>query len=274
MWAIFFARIMSKALQNVRVAIPENRYPEQLAQLLERYGASVISCPLVRETPLESTEGARRFIELCETSVVDYIVFFTGVGVDFLLRAVNKPEALARSKILARGPKAVAALKRAGVRIDLIAESPTTEGIIQTLSKQALNGKSVLVQLYGQENPELCLALEKMGARVTALSLYQYTYASDDAAISGLLSKIRTGEVDAICFTSAPQIRFLMESAAKQGLDGEIQRRLRNDVVVVSIGDVTARGLEASGVKPHVIPEEPRMGAMVKALAEFYQRRS
>src|SRR5262245_56399941 len=129
---------MPNALENVRVAIPENRYPEQLSQLLQRYGATVISCPLVRETPLENAESARRFIELCETSTIDYIVFFTGVGVDFLLRAVNKPEALSRSKILARGPKAVAALKRAGVRIDMIAESPTTEGIIRTLSAHDL----------------------------------------------------------------------------------------------------------------------------------------
>src|SRR5215831_15929572 len=144
-----------KPLENIKVAIPEHRYPEQLAQLLERQGATVISCPLVRETPLEDSGEARQFIELCETTAIDYIVFYTGVGVDFLLRAVNKPEALARSKTIARGPKAVAALKRAGVRVDFVAEEPTTEGIIETLSKQDLKGKSVLVQLYGQELPQL-----------------------------------------------------------------------------------------------------------------------
>src|SRR5262245_13807117 len=144
---------MSKPLQNIRVAIPENRYPEQLAQLLEREGAIVFSCPLVRETPLEDSEGARRFIGLCETTLVDYIIFFTGVGVNHLLKAVNEPEALARAKVLARGPKAIAALKRAGVRVDLVADSPTTEGILQTLSRHDLKGKSVLVQLYGQDNP-------------------------------------------------------------------------------------------------------------------------
>src|SRR5262249_22822961 len=162
-------------------------YPEQLTQLLQRYGATVISCPLVRETPLENAENARRFIELCEKSKIDYVVFFTGVGADFLFRAVNKPEALSRSKILARGPKAVAALKRAGVRVDIVAVSPTTKGIIETLSTEDLNGKSVLVQLYGEPNPELQSALEHRGAMVTALSLYRYDYASDDAAIGELL---------------------------------------------------------------------------------------
>src|SRR5688500_9353900 len=101
---------MPRALENLRVAITEHRYTAQLTQLLEREGATVIACPLVKETPTEDAEGARRFMALCEAAPVDYIVFYTGVGVDFLFRAVNKPEVIARSKILARGPKAVAAL--------------------------------------------------------------------------------------------------------------------------------------------------------------------
>ena len=146
---------MRRPLDGVRVAILEHRYPAQLTQLLERQGARVLSCPLLEETPVEDVEAAKRFMALCESGAADYVVFFTGVGVDFLLRAVPKPEALARPRILARGPKAVNALKRAGVRIDLVADAPTTEGIVATLSREALEGKTVLVQLYGQENPAL-----------------------------------------------------------------------------------------------------------------------
>jgi uroporphyrinogen-III synthase len=112
-----------------------------------------------------------------------------------------------------------------------------------------------------------------MGGRVTGLSLYSYDYASDVPAITELLRKIRTREVDAICFTSAAQIRFLMEAAEAQGIAADVQQHLRNEIVVVSVGEVTGRALEAAGVKPHVMPEEPRMGTMVKALAEFYEKR-
>ena len=96
---------MTRPLDGVRVAITENRYPEQLTQLLERLGATVVSCPLLKETPVENAVGARRFMSICENTEIDYIVFYTGVGVDILLRAVNKPEVLSKSKILARGPK-------------------------------------------------------------------------------------------------------------------------------------------------------------------------
>ena len=265
---------MTKPLEGIRVATTENRYPEQLAQLLERQGATVYSCPLLRETPVEDAANARQFIELCETTKVDFIIFYTGVGVEFLLRATNRPESLARSQIVARGPKAVNALKRFGVRVDFIADAPTTEGILKTLSRENLRGKSVLVQLYGQDNADLRTGLEAMGATVTGISLYRYEQASDMEAISELLRRITRGEVDAITFTNGPQARFLLEAAAAQGSGNVLLKHLNENVVVASIGEITSRALREAGIEPHVVPEEPKMGPMVKALADFFEKRS
>jgi uroporphyrinogen-III synthase len=47
---------------------------------------------------------------------------------------------------------------------------------------------------------------------------------------------------------------------------------LNHDVVVTSVGDVTSRALRDAGVEPKVQPEESKMGPMVKALAEFFER--
>ena len=94
---------MLRPLDGIRVAITEHRYPEQLAQLLERSGADVFLCPLLKETPIEDSSGARRFISLCDSTAIDYIVFYTGVGVDILFRSVTRPEVIANSRIVARG---------------------------------------------------------------------------------------------------------------------------------------------------------------------------
>ena len=263
---------MTKPLDGVRVAITENRYPEQLAQLLERQGATVYSCPLLRETPIEDAANARRFMEICETTHVDFIIFYTGVGVEFLLRAANKPEVLGRSKIIARGPKAVNALKKFNVQDVITADSPTTEGILQTLAREDLHAKSVLIQRYGEENPELQAALETMGAHVTGLSLYRYEQASDTKTIAALVQRIMNGEVDAITFTSGPQARFLLEAAPQRG--ASLLKHLNERVVVVSIGEVTARALRETGIEPRIVPEEPKMGPMVKALADFFEKRN
>jgi uroporphyrinogen-III synthase len=267
----FFA--MTKPLDGVRVAITENRFPEKLAQLLERQGAAVYSCPLLRETPMEHTGSAQRFMELCETTTVDFIVFYTGVGVEFLFRAVDKPAVIARSKIIARGPKAVNALRRAGITDAVAADSPTTEGILQTLSRENLQGKSVLVQLYGQDNPELRSGLETRGAKVIGISLYHYEEASSSDVVSQLVNKIAQGEVDAIIFTNGPQARFLLQSATAMNVHTDLLKRLAENVAVVSIGEITSRALYEIGIAPHVVPEEPKMGPMVKALADYFAKK-
>jgi uroporphyrinogen-III synthase len=264
---------MSRPLDGVRVATLEHRYPAQLTQLLERQGATVLSCPLLQETPVEDAGAAARFIALCESGAADYVVFFTGVGVDFLMRAAPRPEAFSRSVVLARGPKAVNALRRAGVRMDLVAEAPTTEGIIATLSRQELAGKSVLVQLYGQENPELARALAERGAKVTGISLYHYTPASADEDVARLIDALVEGRVDAITFTTGSQIQFLLAAAERRGLADALRDRLRRDVVIVSVGEVTARAIEDAGFKVAVMPEDPKMGPMVQAMATYFEKR-
>jgi uroporphyrinogen-III synthase len=264
---------MPSPLDGVRVAITENRYPEQLRQLLERLGAVVFSYPLLKETPIENAAGARRFISICEHTQIDYIVFYTGVGVDLLFRAVDRPDVVGRSKILARGPKAVNALKRVGLEPDFIADTATTEGILRTLSREPLQGKTVLIQLYGQENPELFTALQKRGATAIGVSIYTYTQASDNAAIEELVRKIVTKDIQVITFTSATQVPFLFRSADAITDPARFRRRLKKDLVVVSVGAVTSRALRESGVEPHVEPAEHKMGAMVRALAEYFEKR-
>jgi uroporphyrinogen-III synthase len=264
---------MPLPLDGIRVAITENRYPEQLAQLLERQGATVLSCPLLKETAIEDSTGARRFISICENMQVDYIVFYTGVGVDLLFKAVNKPEVVSRSKIVARGPKAVNALRRAGIEPNLVAESATTEGIVRTLSREPLKNKTILVQLYGHENPDLHTALQKQGATVMGVSIYSYTQASDTQAIEDLIKKIFSGAIDAITFTSATQVPFLFRTADALVDPAKFRNKLKKGVVVVSVGEVTSRALKEAGVEPHVSPSEHKMGPMVKALAEFFEHR-
>ena len=263
---------MSRPLEGVRVAITENRYPQQLSQLLERVGAIVHSCPLLKETAVEDAMGACRFVELCENGNADYIIFYTGVGVDFLFKAAQRPLDIGHAKVLARGPKAVNALKRAGMRVDFVADMPTTEGIVRTLSRENLNSKRVLVQLYGQDNQDLKAALEARGAAVIGISLYTYTQASNTDAVRQLIRMVLAGDIDAITFTSATQVPFLFRAAGELSASAAFRERLGRDVVVASVGDVTARALRKEGVEPRVIPDEPKMGPMVKALAEYFGR--
>ena len=62
------------------------------------------------------------------------------------------------------------------------------------------------------------------------------------------------------------QVDALFDAATATGFYASLQERFVSAVRVASIGEVTSRALERHQVRPHVVPDQPRMGAMVKAL--------
>ena len=76
--------------------------------------------------------------------------------------------ALAKTRIVTRGPKPVRALKEIGLTPSLVAPQPTTEGVIAALTNEPLQGKTVAVQLYSDANPPLTHFLTQAGADACA----------------------------------------------------------------------------------------------------------
>ena len=52
------------------------------------------------------------------------------------------------------------------------------------------------------------------------------------------------------------------------GIEPEVRRALRDDVVVASIGPVMTSALTAHGRPPDVIPKHPKMWSLVKAASD------
>ena len=69
-------------------------------------------------------------------------------------------------------------------------------------------------------------------------------------------------------FTSARQFDHMLEVAESIGRTAALQTALTRDVLVVSIGPVTSEGLVEHGMRADLEPLHPKMGHMVKALAE------
>src|SRR5262249_1041571 len=131
---------------------------------------------------------------------------------------------------------------------------------------------TVLVQLYGQDNPELSSALQKRGATVIGVSLYSYTQASDASSIKNLVKRIIEKEIDAIVFTSATQVPFFFKTADEIVEPRVFRERFQSDVVVASVGAVTSRALRDAGVNPQVEPPDSKMGPLTKALGEYFEK--
>src|ERR1700693_2391477 len=164
---------------GLRVLALESRRAAELSKLISTYGGLPIVAPAMKEGPLESNSEALAFAARLFAGEFDIVIFLTGVGSRTLLGVVETTykrdeyvTALQRIKIVARGPKPVAALREIGVTPALSVPEPNTWrellGALDDAAQSAvgirLNGARVAVQEYGVSNPELLDGLEKRGA--------------------------------------------------------------------------------------------------------------
>jgi uroporphyrinogen-III synthase len=266
-------------LGGLTVSIVEHRYGREFGALIERLGATIYACPLVEERPVQDREEVQAFIRRVVSGSLGVMVFLTGVGARLLVEEAERMgeresflEALRRLKVVARGPKPVAVLHRLGVRVDVKPTKPTSEGVVEALSDIDLSGAQVGVQLYGVPNPTLCEALKSRGAEVLAVQIYSYGTASNAGETRLFIEEILRGTIDVIIFTSAPQVRALFEASDASGLTAALATCLRERPVVAAIGGVTSRALVERGVEARIIPDDPSLSSLARAVGAFFER--
>lgn len=270
--------MITQPLAGRIIAVPESREIEVFASLLERRGARVIRCPLVAildaPDPAPVLEWSRRLA----IGELDDLILLTGEGLRRILACVERHEpalkprfvaALARVRKITRGPKPAKALRELGMKPEVAAEQPTTDGVIETLRGLDLRRRRVGVQLYGTEpNRPLVDFLESAGAIVSTVAPYVYAGAADEQAVRRLLGELRAGRVDAIAFTSSAQIERLMAVASEEGARSALANTL-----VAAVGPVVAHTLRRYGIEPRLMPDEsfflkPLTSALEEALGK------
>ena len=258
------------------IAITEARRAAELASLITKQGGVPYSAPAVREVPRRDLAPALEILSRICRNEVSIIIFLTGVGTRaFFALAAEKGRgdalraALGKMVVAARGPKPAAALREAGVRLDLSPREPTSDGIMQALVGHDLDGKLVAVQLYGDDSPVLHEGLRARGATVLDIPLYEWALPEDQGPLIRLVRDLLEGKIDVVAFTSSPQVRHLFMVAEQLGQHRELAGALRDRIVVASIGPVCQAALAEQGVEARIQAQKGTMGALVHAIAEF-----
>ena len=269
-----------KPLRGRTIALAETRELDDLAQLIEQHGGTPLRCPLVRIVDTEDEASVRDWLERLYGGGLDDVILLTGEGVRRLYafaerqgRAEQFVAALASVRKITRGPKPARALATLGLRPDLPARRPTTDGVIETLQNEDLGGRHVGVQLYGQDpNEKLIEFLRHKGANVFAVAPYRYAAASEEREVVKLLESIRLGRVDAIAFTSAPQVDRVVDVARASGFQMGLPE-LFGKTLVAAVGPVTAARLRSHGLPVHLeLERQFFMKPLVQELARCLQR--
>ena len=260
-------------LHGYRVGVTAARKADEQIALLQRRGAEVEWAAALSVEPNRINEaGLRAATEQVLGAPVDLFVATTGIGVRSWFRAAESwgllPDllaALAPAEILARGPKSVGALRRAGLRELWSPESECFEDVLAHLRGRDLTGKRIVVQEHGQSLSTVAHALRRQGATVDVVTVYRVEGAADPTPMFRLVDLIAERKLDAVTFTSAPAVAALMEMAGAVGRRDEVVAAFQADVVAACVGPVTAAAFELWGV-PTIQPERSRLAAMVKLM--------
>lgn len=263
-------------LTGCRVLVTAHRRAADVAAALERRGADVVHAPVLSIVP--HVDDARLLSRTREVirSRPDIVVVTTGVGFRGWIEAADADglapallQILAASRIIARGPKALGAIRANDLTPEWVAPSETTAEIRERLLEAGVNGLTVAVQHHGSGADGLDRALAAAGARVISLVVYRWGPPADPAAVVRGVHLVADEDVDAVIFTSAPGAAGFIDAARREGRLFDVVRACHSSsgVLAAAVGPVTAGPLRGVGIDP-LVPDRWRMGALVRQLVE------
>lgn len=266
-------------LQGFVVGITADRRWSEQAELFQRRGASVLHGPTIRTEYLAGDEALRAATDAVVARGPEYLVATTGIGVRAWFEAAQAwgladrlADALAGARVLARGPKAAAAVQASGLPVW---DSPTSErldDVIARLRAEPLAGRAVAFQQHGERNGAAVDALVERSAEVIEVPIYRWQRPDDDGPARRLVDAVCDGRVDAVTFTSAPALHNLVALARDHGRDAALVDACNaGGVIAACMGPVCAQAAHRVGIEAPVAPEHGRLGLLVRVLTEALQ---
>ncbi|MBX5479378.1 MAG: uroporphyrinogen-III synthase [Pyrinomonas methylaliphatogenes] len=245
----------------------------EFASALESHGARVIHCPMIEIVPPESYDLLDEAID--NLYGYDWLIFTSVNGVEYFLRRFRElghdTSELDELRVCAIGEATASSLREAGVRVDLIPNRFTAEGVFAAIEtavggRDHLRGMVFLLPRAAVARDYLPRALEEAGARADVVPAYRTVrpQSTDRARIEALLIG---GSVDCITFTSSSTVTNFA-----QLFDTTDLSKLLEGVAVACIGEITARTAAEYGLQTHIQPEEYTTAALVRAIVAYFER--
>ena len=262
------------SLSGLRIVSLESRRADLVEKLIRDQGGDCFNAPSVRELPLEENEACLQLARDLVADVYEALVLTTGVGAQYLIDAASSIElqtalieALKRTTTVARGPKPAAVLRQYGAPATMNVPEPNTWREVAE-AMRLLPVRKVAVQEYGVENPEFEAILRQIGFDVTTVAVYRWAPPLDLRRLEEAARRIAVGQCDIALFLSSVQLTHLLEAAERVGIAGAVLERLRQDVVVASIGPVMTEALDRHNLKPDFEPKHPKLAICIRQLAD------
>lgn len=257
----------ARPLFGKRVLVTRTReQASELSRQLAAAGAEPVELPTIEITVQYDEGRLAETVEALRRGRYRWAVFTSANAVDIFfdyLWSRSMDARAVRASVAAIGPATAEALRRRGLRVDLVPERYVAEALVQKLERaDDLRGARVLLPRAAGARDALPDGLAKLGAMVDEVTLY-LAAPPRDPDLEGL-RRLRAGEIDVVTFASSSAVRNLV---ALLGEDVAPLRRCR----IAVIGPVTAAAVEKLlGRRPDVVAEEHTIEGLVAAVLGLY----
>ncbi len=261
-------------LLGFRIGVTSDRRSHDLIAALERRGAQVLHAPALKIAP--NDQDRTLVLETRDLIVTqpEVVLITTGYGMrrwfevaDAAGLGAELTAVLELARIFARGPKAIGAVRAAGLVHAEASEMDTTASLVDSLIAEGLTGRRVAIQLHGFTDEVQLNRLHELSGSVLTVTPYRWVRPTAHDRLPRLIEAVCQQRLDAVTFTSAPGATATLDTARAMHLYDDFVQAFAQHAMAAAVGPVTARPLLAAGIQP-VIPQRYRLGALIRLVCD------
>jgi uroporphyrinogen-III synthase len=263
-----------------RIGVTAARKGAELATAFERRGATVLLGPtLGGDRPVDDEVLAAAVDRLAERRPT-WFAASTGMGMRLIAAATGRTGrhdrllgVLGNATVVARGVKATGALRRLGVEPVWTSPDERDEQVEAWLAERVRPRDIVCVQVHGAgAHPYGVLA--DAGADLEIVAPYVSVPPEDPEPARRLAEAVAAHQLDVVTFTAPGAVRGLAAVADEVGIGDDVRAALSGPVAVAAVGPVTGSAVHEAGYLATVQPDDPRSGALVRAVMSWWTSRA
>ncbi len=265
-----FYSLNSLPLKNKTIVITRaHEQSGESAKLFTSLGAKVIIFPAINIIPPDSW---REFDDVVlNATQPDYIIFTSSNAVKMFcerLTVIKKIMDYKNTTVVAVGNKTSAKCASSGIPVSIIPDDFSAMGILRSLSQLVLKDKLIFIPCSAIGRDELRIELEKTGAVVKAVPVYNVGKPDADKTAS-CKDELQKNKIDLFVFTSPSTFENFISIMEIQDILGYFRQ-----VDVAAIGPTTRTAIEDKGVTVSVQPEEYTIEALAESVIKYYQSKT
>jgi uroporphyrinogen-III synthase len=251
---------------------------EESGDLIKAKGGLPYYIPAIEIKGLSNPTPIKKFIAELSDGKVDYVILMSTNGVKYLFSAAEElkltsqlKEGLAKTYVIAVGPKTAEAMAAFDVHADLVPQKYSGEGLLEAIKETNLAGKSIRIPRTSNAPPALSEALKIRGAEVEEIYIYESGLPIDEELKTKFYRDLTGGHIDAVLFGSGLSAKNIFKMLTEKASIEQIRKTFADKVTVVAIGPTTAEALKELGVKVNVIPGDYLFDKALDALAQYWK---